>query len=132
MTFKTETLDTIAAAGGKVSLFGGIGSAVLTFAVNNFAGLMGALIALLGFWVNLHYKRKADKRREQEFLIDTQLKKNADRRFEEWQKFRMESARQGIQVPPITDFGALAPAAGPWSDGNREERDQRHDDEDGH
>lgn len=131
MTFKTETLDTIAAAGGKVSLFGGIGSAVLTFAVNNFAGLMGVLIALLGFWVNLHYKRKADKRREQEFLIDTQLKKNADRRFEEWQKFRIESAREGLHVPPITDFGALAPAAGPWVDGGKTRSREDEEEEDG-
>lgn len=132
MTLKIETIDSIAAAGGKVTIFGAAGSALLTFAVNNFAGLMGVLIALLGFWVNLHYKRKADKRREQEFLIDTRLKENADRRFEEWQKHRIEMSRRGIDVPPITDFGALAPAAGPWVDSpvTRKRKDEEEDDGD--
>lgn len=127
---KIETLDTISNVAGKVTTISGFGGAV-AFVLNNLIGLIGVLVALVGLLVNIHYKRKADKRREQEFLIDTQLKKNADRRFEEWQKFRMESARQGLHVPPITDFGALAPAAGPWSDGSREEREKRQDEEDG-
>ena len=123
---KTETIDTLANVGSKVTAAGAAASVVGTFILQNITGLLGVVIALIGLLINVHYKRKANKRREQEFLIDSRLKENADRRFEEWQKFRMEMARSGRHVPPITDFGALAPAIGPWAD----QRKPVDDDED--
>lgn len=121
---KTETFDAISTTAGKVTVFGAAGSAVLTFVVSNFAGLAGVLIAIVGLLVNLHYKRKADKRRELEFQHDLRMKENADRRFEEWQRFRIQMARDGVHVPQITDFGALAHAAGPWAEQNKAEEDE--------
>lgn len=120
---KTETFDVIAAGGSKVTLMGGVVGAVLTFFISNFVGLIGVLVAILGFWVNLHYKRKADKRRELEFQHDLRMKDNADRRFEEWQRFRIQMARDGVHVPQITDFGALSHASGPWAEKDRKEDD---------
>lgn len=123
---KTETLDAISATAGKVTVVGAGASAVLTFIVSNFAGLMGVLIALIGLLVNLYYKRKADRRRELELQHDMRMAENADRRFEEWQRFRMQAARDGLHVPPITDFGALSHAAGPWA-----KKDEQEDDDGG-
>lgn len=128
---KTETLDTLANVSSKVTTAGATTSVIGTFLVNNIVGIAGLVIALLGYLTSAHYKRKADKRREQEFQIDSRLKENADRRFEEWQKFRMEMARKGQNVPPITDFGALAPAAGPWVDGSRTRSRDGEEEDDG-
>lgn len=121
---KTETLETLANVGSKVTATGAATSVVGTFILQNFTGLLGVVIALIGVLINVHYKRKANKRRDMEFVIDTRLKENQDRRFEEWQKFRMDMARKGVDVPPITDFGALAPAAGPWIEPRKAEEDE--------
>lgn len=128
---KTETLDTLANVGSKVTATGAAASVVGTFILQNITGLLGVVIALIGVLINVHYKRKANKRRDLEFQIDSRLKENADRRFEEWQKFRMEMARGGVNVPPITDFGALAPAAGPWVDARKPVDRDEEEEEDG-
>lgn len=120
---KTETIDTLANVGSKVTAAGAATSVVGTFILQNITGLLGVVIALIGVLINVHYKRKANKRRDLEFQIDSRMKENADRRFEEWQKFRMEMARNGTHVPPITDFGALAPAVGPWADRRKPDDD---------
>ena len=113
---KTETIDTLSNVGSKLTATG-LGTIGLGWLTAELAlGITGALATLLGLLVNFHYKRKASKRRDLEFQIDTRLKERADQRLEEWQKFRMEMARAGVSVPPATDFGALAPMAGPWAD----------------
>lgn len=121
---KTETFDTISAVGSKTTIAGAGLSGISLWVTSNLLGIAGVLIALLGVWVNVHYKRKADKRRELEFQHNMRMKENADRRLEEWQAFRMQAAREGMLVPPITDFGPLAHAAGPWAEKNKPEEDE--------
>lgn len=121
---KTETLDLIAAGGSKVTVAGGIGSAILTYLVSNFIGLIGLLIALLGFLVNFYYKSKANRRRQTEFErnqiaqdLQLQLHQAESIQRREYMKLRMEILRAGGNPGPLpADFGALAPAAGPWTE----------------
>lgn len=64
---KTEAAElAVAGAATKTTYITGAASAVLGFLGSNaFAVIFGALIALATFLVNLHYKRKADRRAEE-------------------------------------------------------------------
>ena len=152
MTLKIETIDAIAGAGGKVTLYGGLGTAILTFAINNFVGLMGLLVALLGFWVNLHYKRKADKRyaeeakqreirhaarAEMQLAVARQameLREEARKQKREEWAARMEFMRVTGRVPadpPPTDWQNLEELTFP-SDEDQDRADANEADADGH
>ncbi len=63
---KIEAIEQIATAGSRTSLWGGALGAVAAFLTSNFVGLLGVLVALLGLLVNLHFRRKADRRMQAE------------------------------------------------------------------
>lgn len=106
---KTETIEAISNGGAKIMVAGGGVSAFSIWLASNILGLVGVFVALIGLWVNIHYKRKADKRHEQAHQILT-------RRTEvsiEATRLRMEIMRTtGIPVPdtPESDFGTLEPS----------------------
>lgn len=112
---KTETLDTIANVSNKVTATGAATSVVGTFLLNNIVGITGLLIALLGYLTSTHYKRKADRRREQEFALDAEAKRqvmllqmqDAEQKKAYW-ALRMELLKGGIDVgPPPSDIAPL-------------------------
>jgi hypothetical protein len=59
---KTETIESIADIGSKVTTVGASASMIGTFLMNNMIGVIGLLIALVGHFTNAYYKHKADKR----------------------------------------------------------------------
>ena len=59
---KTETIESIADIGSKVTTVGASASMIGTFLMNNMIGVIGLLIALVGHLTNVYYKHKADKR----------------------------------------------------------------------
>lgn len=115
MSLKTETLDTLANVGSKVTTAGATTSVVGTFLINNMVGLVGLLIALLGYLTNVHYKRKASKRRDMELVLNTRATEQALelQRVEAEQKMaeralRMDLMRAGVNVgPPPSDLAPL-------------------------
>ncbi len=117
---KTETLDTLANFGSKATAAGATTSVVGTFLVNNAIGIFGALIALIGLLINVHYKRKASKRRDLELALNTRATEQALelQRVESEQKraeraLRMELMRAGVKVgPPPSDLAPLTSVMG--------------------
>ena len=126
---KTETFDSIANVSNKVTATGAATSVVGTFLVNNIVGIAGLLIALLGYLTSTHYKRKADKRREQESALDAEAKRqdmqlqlqDAEQKKAYW-ALRMELLKSGIDVGPPSDIAPLSPPA-PAPD--QEDEDER-------
>lgn len=109
MGLKTETLDTLANVGSKVTAAGATTSVVGTFVLQNITGLLGVLIALIGVLINVHYKRKADKRRELEARLNVRATEQTIQQRAEMFQLRMELMRRGISVGPPSDFAPLAP-----------------------
>ncbi len=58
---KTETIETIADIGSKVTTAGATASMIGAFLINNMIGVVGLLIALAGYLTNAYYKRKVYK-----------------------------------------------------------------------
>lgn len=118
---KTETLDTLANVSSKVTTAGATTSVIGTFLLNNIVGITGLLIALLGYLTTTYYKRKADKRREQEFALDAEAKRqvmllqqqDAEQKKAYW-ALRMELLKSGIDVgPPPSDIAPLCAPPSP-------------------
>lgn len=86
---------TLAAGAGKTVGYGGALVALLSS--NAFYGAVGLLVAIGGFWMNWHYKRKEDRRSEA-----------AARREQEEHDARMKRYLAG--------FDPLLPAAGPMGE----------------
>lgn len=63
---KIEVIEQIATAGSRTSWWGGVFGAVGAFLASNLVGILGVLVALLGFLVNVHFRRKADRRMQAE------------------------------------------------------------------
>lgn len=59
---KTETLDVIGAVGNKVTIAGAGTAGLGWLTASEFAAIMGALVALGGFFITWYYKREANKR----------------------------------------------------------------------
>ena len=70
---KTETIESIADIGSKVTTVGASASMIGTFLMNNMIGVIGLLIALAGYLTNVYYKHKADKRHAAESEMRLQL-----------------------------------------------------------
>lgn len=127
---KTETLDALANLGSKATAAGATTSVVGTFLLNNAIGVFGALIALIGLLINVHYKRKASKRRDIELALNTRATEQALelQRVEAAQKvaeraLRMDLMRAGVDVgPPPSD---LAPLTAVPTSGGPEDDDER-------
>lgn len=127
---KTETLDTLANVGNRVTVTGAGMSVVGTFVLQNITGLLGVLLALIGLLINVHYKRKASKRRDLELALNTKATEQALelQRVESEQKraeraLRMELMRAGVNVgPPPSD---LAPLPGVVESRPPEDDDER-------
>lgn len=116
---KTETLDTLANLGSKATAAGATTSVVGTFLLNNAIGVFGALIALIGLLINVHYKRKASKRRDLESALESRAKEqamqlqamDAEQKRAYWE-LRMELLKGGVDVgPPPSDIAPLCVVA---------------------
>lgn len=101
---KIETIETLANVGSKATATGAVVGGVGAFIASNFVGLVGLFIALLGLLVNVHYRRKADKRHAQAALL---YKADADARARE-RELRMDLMRAGVPVSePTSDLAEL-------------------------
>lgn len=125
---KIETIETLANVGSKTTAGGAVVGGIGAFIASNFVGLAGILIALIGVWVNIHYKRKAAKRYAEESAAREarhaarnelqialgkqamQLREEArQQKADEW-KARMEFMKANGRPPadpPPTDWGSL-------------------------
>lgn len=63
---KIETIEALATAGSRTTVGGATIGAIGAFISSNMVGVGGLLIALLGVIVNVHFRRKADKRMQVE------------------------------------------------------------------
>lgn len=84
---KIETIEGLAKAGNGTTLAGAAMGGVGAFLASNLIGVAGIVVALLGVWVNLHYRSKANKRHELEHQL------------------RMARLRKGMDTD--TDLGTL-------------------------
>jgi hypothetical protein len=67
MSDHQTTLEAAMAASAPKIMYGGAGAAGASFWLSNeVLGLIGVLIALAGFFINWHYKRKEDRRQQAE------------------------------------------------------------------
>ena len=69
---KPETLDSIGAAGTKMSIVGAGTAGAGWLTASEFAAIVGALVAIAGLVVTWYYKRKANRRLEAEHLLRQQ------------------------------------------------------------
>ncbi len=69
---KPETLDSIGAAGTKVTILGAGTAGAGWLTASEFAAIVGALVAIAGLVVTWYYKRKANRRLEAEHLLRQQ------------------------------------------------------------
>lgn len=116
---KTETLDSLANVGSKVTAAGATTSVVGTFLLNNLVGIIGLLIALAGYLTNVHYKRKASKRRDLETAMNLKAAEQAYQHRAELFELRKDLMRKGIPIAPPSDFASLPPAPGPEDEDER-------------
>ena len=94
---KTETLDSIGAAGNKLTIVGGglAGAGWLT--ATEFAAIVGALVTVLGLVITWYYKREANRRLTAEHNLRQQER-----------QMRIDLMRAtGRPVTHDTDLGAL-------------------------
>lgn len=84
---KTETLEAIADVSSKVTTAGATTSVIGTFLINNMVGVIGLVIALIGYLTNAYYKHKAHERHAAEHEL------------------RMARLRRGMDTD--TDLGVL-------------------------
>lgn len=76
---KIETIEGLAKAGNGTTLAGAAMGGVGAFLASNLIGIAGVIVALLGVAVNLHYRRKANKRHELEHQLRmARLRKGMD------------------------------------------------------
>lgn len=69
---KPETLDSIGAAGTKMSIVGAGTAGAGWLTASEFAAIVGALVAIAGLIITWYYKRKANQRLEAEHLLRQQ------------------------------------------------------------
>lgn len=111
---KTETLDTLADVGSKVTATGAATSVVGTFLINNMVGIVGLLIALLGYLTSAYYRHKANKRRDLEAALSAEAMRHAmqlqsqdaEQKKAYW-VLRMELLKNGVDVGPPSDVAPL-------------------------
>ena len=94
---KTETLDSIGAAGTKVSIVGAGTAGAGLLSASELAAIVGALVAIAGFVITWHYKREAARLRREEYAGK-----------ERERELRMQLMRQtGMPVSCDTGMGDL-------------------------
>lgn len=94
---QTETLETIATAGERTAYAGGAGSTVAWLLSSQFFGLVGIIVALIGLWVNIHYRRQANRRH----IAEHELRQTE-------RQLRIDLMRStGKPIPANTDFSTL-------------------------
>ncbi|MDH0423446.1 holin [Delftia tsuruhatensis] len=94
---KTETLDSIGAAGNKVTIAGAGLSGAGYITASEFAAIVGALVALAGVAITWYYKREANRRLVAEHALRQQER-----------QIRIDLMRATRQpVPHDTNMGAL-------------------------
>jgi hypothetical protein len=59
---KTETLETIGAAGNKLTITGGALAVAGKWTATDIAAYVGAAVAIIGLLITWYYKREANKR----------------------------------------------------------------------
>ena len=74
---RQEAIDAAAAGIGSKAMYGGAAASWLGwFLSNEFFGLVGVLVAVIGLYVNIHFKHKANERAEREHKLRmTRLKR---------------------------------------------------------
>ncbi|UIS65499.1 holin [Acidovorax phage AP1] len=108
-SMNVETIEQIASFGNRTTLVGGTAGVIGAFIASNLVGLLGVLVALIGVWVNIHFKRAARKLREE---IAELQKEEIRTRI----KVMVATGTPIIPVPVdvakevSTDFGALESA----------------------
>ena len=97
---RTETLESISAAGTKASIAGAGLSSFGLWTASEIAAVIGALVAVAGFVITWYYKRRANDRLEAEHLLRQQER-----------QMRMDLMRATGQphtaCDTATDMGAL-------------------------
>lgn len=68
MNMKTETVEAVGNASYRVTQGAAAVTGLSWLTSNEFYGFVGALVALGGLWVTWYYKRKADRRMEEEHV----------------------------------------------------------------
>ena len=106
---KTETFEALGGAGGKATVAGAGLTGWGWIVSNEFFGLMGVVIALVGLLMQLYYKRKADVRVAKEFAL--RAEEHAARQAERQMRIElMRATGRPIAAPPDepdTDMGHL-------------------------
>lgn len=69
MNMKTETIDAVGRTGQLVTQSAAAFTGWAWLTSNEFYGFIGALVALGGLWITFYYKRKADRRMEEEHAL---------------------------------------------------------------
>lgn len=97
---KPETLDSIGAAGTKMSIVGAGTAGAGWLTASEFAAIVGALVAIAGLIITWYYKREANRR----LVAEHQLR-------QEERQMRMDLMRAtghpSTSCDTPTDYGAL-------------------------
>ena len=94
---KTETLDSLGAAGNKATILGGGVAGAGWLTASEFAAIVGAMVAVAGLVITWYYKREANRRWVEEHALRQQER-----------QVRIDMMRAtGHPVPHDTDLGAL-------------------------
>lgn len=72
---KNEAMElTVSSVAGKVAVGGGVATFFAGWTVNHVAAVGGLLIALLGVIVQIYYKEREERRRQERFRLEVQRK----------------------------------------------------------
>ncbi len=105
-----ETVETLGATGAKTI---GVGASLTGFGwltSNEFLGLVGAMVAIIGLFISWHYKREAKKIKREAFLAELAIAERKDARHEREHQMRMHIMQTtGIPVGHDTGPAPLSP-----------------------
>lgn len=105
-----ENVETFGAAGTKTIAAGASLTSYGWLTSNEFLGLVGAIVAIVGLLISWHYKREAKKIKREAFSIERDLALRNDARKEREHQMRMQLMQNtGIPVDHDTYPAPLAP-----------------------
>lgn len=104
---KTETIEAVGRTGQIVTQSAAAVTGFAWLTSNEFYGFIGAVVALGGLWVTFYYKRKADRRMEEEHVLRM---KERQQRLDLMLATGHPFAGVGREAPGDTDLGKLEEA----------------------